>query len=209
MEHNPQAIAHQYKLYNQAKSGAGWLYIIALFSLISSILALTNYQLNLNIGLGITQLIDFLRFELRLAYPETGILISLAAAGLNFTIIGVFAGLSYLAGKFKGWAFLICLVVYVFDTLIPFLLEDYFGFAFHLLAVVGIFRGYLGLHKLNLVEASESLDMEELDHLASLPTPIGQNFSDIRTNFRWVMYLFGAIIIISVLSLLFLLFIPN
>jgi hypothetical protein len=123
-------------LEKRMKSGAGWFYWIAGFSIINSILILTGQEWGFALGLGVTSIIDAIA-----AGVETGaarivaIVMDLLAAGL-VVLFGFFAS------KGHGWAFIIGMVLLALDTALTGLLQMWMSLALHVFALFCIFSGY-------------------------------------------------------------------
>jgi hypothetical protein len=130
-----------YNLIPRMKSGANWFYWIAGLSLINSLIVLFNGDLAFTIGLGITQLID-------------GIVIGISGEGAGITAIrifgfvidsviaAIFAGFGYFAARMQMWAFITGMLLYLLDTAIFIFSDSFLGVAFHIFALICIFRGF-------------------------------------------------------------------
>lgn len=132
-------------LENHAKDGAGWFYWIAGLSLVNTAVSLFGGNWNFVIGLGITQIIDYLAYEIAL---ETGNMVSIIAVVINVLIAGVFAMFGIFANKGRNWAYITGMILFGLDGLLFLLSMDVLSIGFHILAIVFIYRGYSSNRKL-------------------------------------------------------------
>ena len=125
----------------RAKSGANWFYWIAGLSAINSIAFAAGANFHFLAGLGLTEIAD----AVIAASIEQGAPTALRILSIIFGLILVigFALIGYYAGKLFKAAFLIGIVVYVFDGLIVLVIGDYFMAGFHAFALFFIIRGFL------------------------------------------------------------------
>lgn len=129
------------RLQGRVRSGAGWLFAVAGFSVINSTLVFFNANLHFIVGLGATQIADGIGKH----GGSGGFVVSLFMAGL-------FALFGKLAREEKQWAFLAGMVIYGLDGLIFLAFGQMLDLAFHGFAIYCMFQGLraLGaLQKLN------------------------------------------------------------
>lgn len=126
---------HDAELEKRVKSGAGWFYWIAGFSIVNSILVATGSQWGFALGLGITSLTDALATGFGGAAQAVGIALNLVACGIL-----VFFG--FFAGKGHAWAFIIGMVLLGLDTVLTGLLQQWLSLALHVFALFCIFAGF-------------------------------------------------------------------
>ena len=138
-------IEEKLKIENQFKAGADWFFWIAGLSLINSIVILSGNDWGFIIGLGITQIVDFLGSEFGLAGKIIAFCFDLITAG-------IFVGFGFLARKRYTWAFVIGMILYALDGLIFLLGPDLLSIGFHLLALFFIFNGLKANLKLREIE---------------------------------------------------------
>ena len=119
----------------QVKSGAGWFYWIAGLSLVNTIASLSGSGWGFIIGLGVTQVFDAIAG----AAGGGGKFI---AIGLDAVVLGIFVLFGFLAGKCKGWAFLVGMILYALDGLIFLVMADWMATGFHVLALFFMFKGW-------------------------------------------------------------------
>ncbi len=150
------------------KSGAGWFALIAVLSLINSIIVLANGSLNFILGLGITKIVDSLTI-----YNEPGSITLDKATGwsINLLITGIFLIFSYYAKRKKTWAFVTGMIVYGLDGLIFLPGQDYLSFGFHLFALIFIFKGFSVWRILNKIPVP-LISIDGSLHQSNLTEPI-------------------------------------
>lgn len=134
------------------KSGADWFYWIAGLSLINSVLALFKANLVFVVGLGISQIIDYLGQ----AMGNVGMMIALV---LNVIIAALFAMFGFFANKGHKWSFIVGIVLYIFDALILLLARDLMSVGFHALALYFIFKGLGTLGMLKKLDSEAPVPM--------------------------------------------------
>ncbi len=115
------------------KSGAGWLYTIAVLSTINTIILLAHGDIAFVVGLGITQLFAAIASEFPRVTP--------IAIFMNLIIVGIYMMFGYFASRRAKWAFITAIVLYSFDTLLVLVVKDWMMLAFHGLALYYIGRG--------------------------------------------------------------------
>ncbi|MDD4657816.1 MAG: hypothetical protein PHW26_02095 [Eubacteriales bacterium] len=139
-EANEISIAQLMQLEKQHRNGANWFYWIAGLSALSSILILIGSSFISAITLGSTEFLVFIGQEI----PEMAI----AAAVASVLILGVFVLLGYLSNKGYRGAFIVGIVLFLLDTLLLLWIQDFFGLAFHALALYYMIVGAIALFKL-------------------------------------------------------------
>ncbi len=122
-------------LERRMKSGAGWFYWIAGFSVVNSILVLTGQEWGFALGLGVTAILD----RMAAAFQGAG---AIVAVVLNFLAAGIVALFGFFASKGHGWAFVVGMILLALDTALTGLLEMWLSLALHLFALFCIFAGY-------------------------------------------------------------------
>jgi len=130
----------------RSNSGARWFFLIAAFSLVTSIISLTGSTLVFLVSLGITQIVDAMA---RGAATKVGGAAIAVALVFDFIAAGIFALIGYFASKRHTWAFVLGMVLYALDALLFLLLMLYaidigliLAIAFHAYALFKIFRSY-------------------------------------------------------------------
>jgi len=142
---NQNLVEQRLRLQGRVRSGAGWLFAVAGFSVINSSLVFFNANLHFIVGLGITQIADGIGKRGGSGGAIAGFIVSLFMAGL-------FALFGKLAREEKQWAFLAGMVIYGLDGLIFLAFGQMLDLAFHGFAIYCMFQGLraLGaLQKLN------------------------------------------------------------
>lgn len=128
-------------LYGNAVSGSRWFYWIAGLSVVNSVLMLTNADLQMVVGLGITQVVAALAVSL--GSPTVAVAVAMVA---TIAVAGIFALMGFLGGT-KGavWAFVLGMVLYALDTPVFILFEDWLPVAFHAFALFSMWKGLQAL----------------------------------------------------------------
>ncbi|MCB0496003.1 MAG: hypothetical protein KDC79_07690 [Cyclobacteriaceae bacterium] len=121
------------------KSGANWFYWIAGLSLINSIMVYSGSNYSFILGLGFTQIVDGVVYEL------LGSSFSILGFVFNVIVIGIFVTFGFYANKFSKSAFIAGMIVYGLDALIFLLVGDWLGLGFHVFALFMIFKGFARL----------------------------------------------------------------
>ena len=129
----------------QALSGANWFFWIAGFSIVNSVVLLSNGSWNFLIGLGVTQLIDGVAQQ---AAANLGGTATVVALCLDAMVAGFFIVMGLLARRGMGWAFMLGMFCYALDGLLFLYVQQWANIAFHLLALYFIYRGFAANSKL-------------------------------------------------------------
>lgn len=123
------------ELEKRMKSGAGWFYWIAGFSIVNSILIHTGQEWGFALGLGISAILDGMAAAFGGAAKAVAIALNILAAGIVILF-------GYFAGKGHGWAFIIGMILLGLDTALTGLLQMWLSLALHLFALFCIFAGF-------------------------------------------------------------------
>ena len=113
------------------KRGANWFYWIAALSLVNTVAMISGGHFHFLLGLGITDVTAALGAQVR------GL-----AFFIDVLVLGFFAMCGYYAGKGHKWAFLMGMTFYLLDGGITMLGQDWLSFAFHIYALLCIWRGF-------------------------------------------------------------------
>lgn len=143
---NPAVVEHKIRLQARMRSGAGWLIAIAGFSVINSLLILSNAKLHFIVGLGVTQIADGIGKAGGAAGNIAGIIVSLCAAA-------AFALFWKFAREGQQWAFILAMVLYGLDGLIFLGFGLWLDLAFHAFALFNIYKGLSALNEMNRIRA--------------------------------------------------------
>lgn len=138
VELTKNAVAEELKNEAALKSGAGWFYWIAGFSLVNSVVLFCGGDISFVVGLGITMLADVVGGEL-------GGMAVILAAVFNVIVAGVFVVFGLYGRKGRRWAFLVGMILYGLDGLLLLAAGDYFAAGFHGFALFGIYGGLKAL----------------------------------------------------------------
>jgi hypothetical protein len=148
MYNNPLGFeAHALEL--RRKSGARWFFWIAGLSLITSIVSFSGGGFAFFLSLGTTQVID--GFAKGLA-KELGDATKIVGLVLDALVAGVFVLIGWLALRRHLWSFIVGMILFMLDALILLAFQIWISFAFHLLVVFWIFKGYQAGRRLAALE---------------------------------------------------------
>lgn len=140
-----------YELAARAKNGAGWFYWIAALSVVNSLIFLNGGNWGFFAGLGITQIVDAIVFQLT---GDGFSIIKIIGFAINLVIAGFFLLCGLWANKFQTWAFVTGMALYLVDGALLLLMGNYLSAAFHAFALVMIFRGLMAARKLNVPQVA-------------------------------------------------------
>jgi hypothetical protein len=135
------------------KSGASWFYWIAGLSIVNSAIVLFDGSFNFVAGLGITQIIDGLAYYIS---DNIGTIAIAAGIIIDIFIAGIFVFFGVMANRGKKWSFIIGMILYGLDTMVFFIVKDYFGVGFHVFALYCIYNGFKALNITNKIKNAET-----------------------------------------------------
>jgi hypothetical protein len=136
-------------LEQKSKSGARWFFWIAGLTIITSIVSLYGGGFAFFLSLGTTQFIDAMARGLS---QEFGDATKIVALVLDILVAGVFGLIGWLALKRYLWSFIVGMVLFMLDALILLVFQIWISFAFHLLVIFWIFKGYQAARQLSELE---------------------------------------------------------
>jgi hypothetical protein len=136
---NPALLEQKLRLEGRIRMGAGWFLAVAIFSVINSVLVITDAKLHFIVGLGITQLVDSIGHYGGPVGSTAGFVISLIMAGV-FLLFWKFAR------EKQQWAFFAGMALYACDGLLFLGFGLFLELAFHAFA---LYRMSMGLQSLN------------------------------------------------------------
>jgi hypothetical protein len=140
---------------NSVRSGANWFYWIAGLSAVNSIVSAFQGDWGFVVGLGATQIIDGLAAAIiEESDGGTGTTIVAGALILDIIVASIFVLFGILANKRMGWAFIVGMVIYLFDGLLFLLVQDWLSLGFHAFALFCIYSGFAALKNLEQAEAT-------------------------------------------------------
>jgi hypothetical protein len=148
-------------LDNRIRSGIGWFYWIAGFSLVNTVIHMFGSNLTFVVGLGVTQIIDVFAAALAQQLGQGGFAVIYLGLGLDVGFAGLFVAMGVLGRKRKRWAVIVGIVLYAIDAIILLLFQDFLSVAFHGLALFGIAGGLKSIRDLEALEKAgggESID---------------------------------------------------
>jgi len=151
----PVMSAGRDELEARLKGGANWFYWIAGLSAINSVIYISGSSWSFLAGLGLTQLADaFVDVAINSGAPSA---LKAVAIVFNFMLVGVFALFGYYANKRFSTAFILGIVLYVFDGLLLLLLGVLLSAGFHAFALFFIIRAFLACRELNTIDAARPI----------------------------------------------------
>lgn len=186
-------IKRKMQLEKQASGAANWFFWIAGLSLANSGLYLLGLPSALLFGLGLTQFVDGYITGIIRASGPTWSFLHIIGSGIDLCIAGAFVLIGYFARKRVRWCVRVGMVLYALDGILMLVLKAHIGAAFHVLALLGIWIGLLGMKQLDVLE--KPLPGESADAL------IQRSVASLRQN-RKPIHVPWSVIIISVLALL-------
>ena len=142
------------QVIEQAAKGSGWLAVIALFSLINSVLMLFKAKISFVIGLGATQVVDaIVSVGREQASGAVGTVMGLIGLCINLVLIGVIVTIWLLSKRGNRTAYLVGMVLYLLDGLIFLMVRDWVGVGFHAFFLFGLWGGYAFVKEFSLAQA--------------------------------------------------------
>jgi hypothetical protein len=144
-------------LESRVKSGANWFYWIAALSVINTVIILAGGNWSFIIGLGITQVADWIAVDaIQSGSNLQSIVIGLAVL-VDLIAIAVCIVFGVFANRKRTWAFVIGMVLYGLDGLLFLAVRDYLSIGFHIFALWCIYRGLRALRDLKAIPDTRSL----------------------------------------------------
>lgn len=134
-------------LQNQVNAGASWFYWVAALSIINSLIIMFSGNLSFIVGLGITQIFDYIG-------KEFGTIGNILAFGIDLIIAGIFVFFGVFANKGHNWSFIIGMVLYSLDGLLYLIPGDFLAFGFHIFVLYCLFSGLKANSKLKQIASS-------------------------------------------------------
>ena len=134
------------KLENQFKNGANWFYWIAGLSVVNTLVIMFGGEISFIVGLGITQIVDAIAWELKNA---EGINLDYIFFVVSLFISGVFVIFGYFSRKRMIGVYVTGMILYALDGLIFFLVADWLSIGFHVFVLYSLFGGLKALKTVN------------------------------------------------------------
>lgn len=152
-----QANADLGRITQRIHSGASWISAVGIFSFLNTVLGLFKATIRFVIGLGATQIIDYIAVMLSQRSDNHTLFIALNV-GLNLLIAAIFVILGWFAKRDHSWAWLAGMALYLIDTAIIVWIQYWPGLIFHIIALVMMIMGFIALRKKQkLLKASSIL----------------------------------------------------
>jgi hypothetical protein len=123
------------------RNGAWWLFVIAALSAINFLIFVLGGDLSFVIGLAFTQ------YAAAFAQLYGGN-VTILAVIVSLIVTAIFLVCGIYARKGKVWAFIMAIVVYVLDTCLFILIQEWYSIAFHVFALIFIFMGMIASYKI-------------------------------------------------------------
>ncbi len=136
----------------EIKKSASWFFWIAALSLVNSISLALQADFSFVIGLGITLVIGAVAQEL-VTNQDAPAFVSHIALALGVLVAGVFALFGIAGIKRSLSIYLIGMVLYALDGLIYLAFQDWLPVAFHVLALVFLWKGVSAIKEHRKLEA--------------------------------------------------------
>jgi hypothetical protein len=189
----------QRKLYldNRIRNGANWLFWIAGFSLVNTIIYLFGSTITFVIGLGATQIVDGLTSAFAKDLGQGGIIIRILGFAIDVCIAGIFIVLGVFGRKRIRWPSIVGMVLYAMDGIVLLLFRDFLGAGFHLFALFGIAGGLKSIKELEILEKSGT--SESIESIRRRMPALQPRSPSPSKAFRWI---FWGLIFLIVLSLI-------
>ena len=190
---NPAVLTQVIHLQNKVHGGATWFFIVAVLSLINTVIFLSGGNLSFVIGLGITQLIDGVATAVVEQSNDTvGTVARVIAIGLDLGMVGVFMAIGYFARRRYQASFIAGMIVYGIDALIMLPFSIWVGLIFHLLGLAGMWGGFQAVRRLKQLEQSGSVLPENL----VLTLPQTNHVQTVRDRKYWVRMVAAILILL-------------
>jgi hypothetical protein len=141
-------------LEQRYKSGARWFFWIAGLTFVTSIISLYGGGFAFFLSLGSTQFIDGVARGLSQEFGDSTKIVGLI---LDFLVAGVFALIGWFALKRHLGSFIVGMVLFALDALLLLVFQIWISFAFHLLVVYWIFKGFQAARRLAELESESQL----------------------------------------------------
>lgn len=141
-----------FRVNNTLKNGANWFYWIAALSIINAIIILSGSNWSFLAGLYILQIVDLIALEIVKNTPEISIIVMFTTIIFNVFVVGGFVVFGYFANKKHQWSFIVGMVLYALDMLIPLVFTDILSVIIHAIALFGMYSGLRAKFKLNEID---------------------------------------------------------
>jgi hypothetical protein len=146
------AQAEMLRTENQFKNGANWFYWIAGLSVINSMILMFGGEISFIVGLGITQIVDAIAWELK---NSGGMNLDYIFFVVSLFISGVFVIFGYFSRKRMTGVYITGMILYALDGLIFFLVADWLSIGFHIFVLYSLYGGLKALKSMNDTEKAQ------------------------------------------------------
>jgi hypothetical protein len=136
----------------QGRNGAKWLYWIAGFSIVNTLIMLISGGIYFVVGLAVTNITDQFAQAIAQQSPEAAVFAKVAAFAFSAFVSLAFCGFGWLALKRYQPLFFLGMVLYLLDGLLFLLLREFMAAAFHAYALYCMWSGFQAYRQLNSLE---------------------------------------------------------
>ena len=154
---NPETV-HYLQLKQKYRSGVHWFYWIAALTLVTSLMSLAGGGWRFFLSLGVTQFIDAVAVELSASLGNATKVIAIV---LDIFAVAVFAAVGFLASKKHLWAYIVGLVLFLFDGIASLVFGDWLGVVVHVVVLFIMFRAFKSGLELSELERSQVAQAQE------------------------------------------------
>lgn len=145
-------------------SGASWFFFVALLSLVSTAVIHAGGNHHCVIGLAITTAVDVLSRAEGRRNPAVANLMMTQAICFSLTVAAIAILIGWLSRKRHLWVFGIGIFLYLLDTILYLLFEDYPSVGFHVYVLYGMIQGLRSYRQLKRIEQAVFMTTDEKSH---------------------------------------------
>jgi hypothetical protein len=129
------------ELERKVRVGSNWFILIAAFSILDSVVLLSNGNFHFVVGLGVTEISDLVANEVAAQHLEWAATAKGTALGLTFLAAAFFATVGFGSRRGLRWVFVLGLAFYAVDLVVLVFLREWLCIAFHGYALFRISGG--------------------------------------------------------------------
>jgi hypothetical protein len=153
-------IQKKISLERSIQSSGNWFVVIAVFSMINTIIFALGGSLTFVIGLGITQIIDAVVYVItQEASGDWSLVIHIIGFGLDLGLAWIFIGIGALVKKKHQGVLVAGLAVYALDALSLLLFQAWLAVAFHAFFLFIMGGGFRSINSLKALEANGPIEI--------------------------------------------------
>ncbi|MGD0707772.1 MAG: hypothetical protein ABSA51_04895 [Anaerolineaceae bacterium] len=169
-------------LENKIKGGINWFYWIAGLSVINTLIYKMGSALTFVLGLGATQITDGIASVLIKDHPTNALIFGVTNLVIDLILAGIFVLFGVLGRKRVRWAIILGMVSYAVDLVLVLISADYFGAAFHLLALWGLWNGLKAIRDLAAFEKATTIAVLPADGVQTLVPEVQPAIEPVRSS---------------------------